>query len=66
MQEPSHQAGTTFRGQCGELCGAGHAEMRAVTLEELASGAESQRLAIRRAGADLAAQRGRCEGGEGR
>jgi|GEM_PF-6717453 len=66
MQEPSPEAGTTFNGQCGELCGAGHPEMLAVTLEELASGAENQRAAIQRAGAELAAQRGRREGGQGR
>ena len=26
---PADKAGTVFRGQCAELCGAGHADMRA-------------------------------------
>ena len=26
---PPDKAGTTFKGQCAELCGSGHADMRA-------------------------------------
>jgi hypothetical protein len=58
-------AGTTFSGWCGELCAAGHADMRAVPLNELASAAEDQRIAIRRASEDLAAQHERREGEAG-
>jgi hypothetical protein len=65
MQEPSPEAGTSFSGQCGELCGAGHPEVRVVTFGELASGAEDQRAAIGRAGADLAGRLGRREGEDG-
>jgi hypothetical protein len=63
MQEPSHEGGTTVGGRYGELCGAGHTEPRAGTLEGLAS--EDQRVAIRPAGADLVRQRERREGKEG-
>ena|SRR5215211_1419382 len=67
---PADEAGTTLSGQCGELCWAGHAdaraEVRAAIPEEFESGAGNRCVAIRRAGADLAAQRGRREGGEGR
>jgi cytochrome c oxidase subunit 2 len=66
---PADQAGATLSGQCAELCGAGHAgmraEVRAATPEEFESWAEDQRAAIRRAGEDLPAQRERREGEEG-
>ena len=55
------QAGTTFTGQCAELCGAGHADMRAkvraVTPEEYRSWADEQRAAIKESGEALAEQR---------
>jgi cytochrome c oxidase subunit II len=58
---PADQAGTRFSGQCAELCGAGHADMRAevlaVTPEEYERWAERQRAGIERAGEDLAEQR---------
>jgi cytochrome c oxidase subunit 2 len=67
---PADQAGATPSGQCAELCGAGHADMRAqvraATPEEFESWAEDQRAAIRRADEDLAARRGRREGEAGR
>jgi cytochrome c oxidase subunit II len=66
---PADQAGTTLSGQCAELCGAGHADMRAevraATPEEFERWAEDQRAAIQRAGEDLPAQRERREGEEG-
>jgi cytochrome c oxidase subunit II len=65
---PAVQAGTTFDGQCAELCGAGHADMRAevraVTPERFEAWAEQQRAAIEEAGEDLAEQRERGEGSE--
>ena len=66
---PADQAGATLSGQCAELCGAGHADVRAkeraVTPEEFESWDEDQRAAIRRADEDLAARRGRREGEAG-
>jgi cytochrome c oxidase subunit 2 len=65
---PPDQAGTTFRGQCAELCGEGHADMRAevaaVTPEEYQAWAEQQRNDIEEAGELLAEQRERRQGGE--
>jgi cytochrome c oxidase subunit 2 len=62
---PGKFAGTTFTGQCAELCGAGHADMRAevraVTPDEFEAWTERQRTAIRQAGEDLARQRERRE-----
>jgi cytochrome c oxidase subunit II len=53
--------GTVFDGQCAELCGAGHADMRAevraVTPEQYETWAEEQRTAIEEAGEALAEQR---------
>jgi cytochrome c oxidase subunit 2 len=63
---PADQAGTTFKGQCAELCGAGHADMRAavraVTPEEYQAWAEQQADDIEESGKLLAEQR---EGREG-
>jgi cytochrome c oxidase subunit II len=63
---PADQAGTTFDGQCAELCGAGHADMRnavrAVTPEEYEAWAESQADAIEESGELLSEQRERREG----
>jgi cytochrome c oxidase subunit II len=63
---PADQAGTTFDGQCAELCGAGHADMRAevraVTPGDYQDWAERQARAIEGAGELLAEQRERREG----
>ena len=52
-----------YRGQCAELCGANHADMRAevraVTPDEFVSWAQQQRADIEAAGEDLAEQRER-------
>jgi cytochrome c oxidase subunit 2 len=64
---PSDQAGTTFRGQCAELCGDGHADMRAavraVTPEQYRQWADEQAAAIEDAEKALAEQRKRRKGG---
>jgi cytochrome c oxidase subunit 2 len=64
------EEGTVFTGQCAELCGAGHADMRAevkaVTAEQYEQWAEEQRAAIQEAGEALAEQREQLESeGEG-
>jgi cytochrome c oxidase subunit II len=63
---PADQAGTVFKGQCAELCGAGHADMRAavraVTPEQYQSWAERQADDIDEAGKLLAEQRKGREG----
>jgi cytochrome c oxidase subunit 2 len=57
-----------YRGQCAELCGAGHADMRAevraVTPEEFEAWAERQRADIKEAREALAQQREQFEGRE--
>jgi cytochrome c oxidase subunit II len=62
------EEGTVFDGQCAELCGAGHADMRAevraVTPDQYEEWAEEQRSAIEEAGQALAEQREQREGGE--
>jgi cytochrome c oxidase subunit II len=62
---PSEHAGTNFTGQCAELCGANHADMRAevraVTPEQFEAWTEEQRAAIQDAGEALAEQRKRRE-----
>ena len=67
---PPDKAGTVFDGQCAELCGAGHADMRAevraVTPEQYQSWAERQAQDIQEAGELLAEQREAGEGEEGR
>jgi cytochrome c oxidase subunit II len=59
----------TYTGQCAELCGAGHADMRAVvravTPAEYEAWAERQRADIREAQEALAEQRPQFEGEEG-
>jgi cytochrome c oxidase subunit 2 len=61
--------GTTFSGQCAELCGAGHADMRAevkaVTPDQYETWAEDTRAAIEEAGEALAEQREQRQGEEG-
>jgi len=63
---PADQAGTTFRGQCAELCGFGHADMRAavkaVTPEQYQAWAEQQADDIEQSGKLLAEQRKGREG----
>jgi cytochrome c oxidase subunit 2 len=63
---PADQAGTTFIGQCAELCGAGHADMRAevraVTPAQFESWADQQATDIEDAGEGLAEQRKQREG----
>jgi cytochrome c oxidase subunit 2 len=63
---PAEKAGQVFDGQCAELCGAGHADMRAevraVTPDQFEEWAEQQRADIREAGEELAAQREQGEG----
>jgi cytochrome c oxidase subunit 2 len=58
---PGKLAGTTFRGQCAELCGANHADMRAavraVTPDEFEDWTQAQRDSIRAAQVDLAEER---------
>jgi cytochrome c oxidase subunit 2 len=65
---PASKAGQEFYGQCAELCGIGHADMRAtvraVTPDEFEDWAERQREGIREAGEALAEQRERREGQE--
>ena len=65
---PASKAGEEFYGQCAELCGIGHADMRAtvraVTPDEFEDWAERQREGIREAGEALAEQRERREGQE--
>ena len=64
----SFEAGTVFDGQCAELCGAGHADMRAevraVTPDQFEAWADEQRDAIQEAGEALAEQREQREGEE--
>jgi cytochrome c oxidase subunit II len=58
-----------YSGQCAELCGAGHADMRAevraVTPDEFEQWAEQTRADIQEAGEELAAQREQRGEGEG-
>ena len=60
---PAERAGETFTGQCAELCGPNHADMRAqvraVTPEAFERWATQRREGIRSAAEDLAAQRQR-------
>src|SRR5215211_2223170 len=64
---PADQAGRTFRGQCAELCGEGHADMRAevqaLKPADYEHWADRQRADIQQAGELLAKQRERREGG---
>jgi cytochrome c oxidase subunit II len=58
---PGRLAGNTFDGQCAELCGANHADMRAevraVTPDEFEDWTQQQREAIQAAREDLAEER---------
>jgi cytochrome c oxidase subunit 2 len=60
----------TYRGQCAELCGSGHADMRArvvaVSPEDFQTWADAKRDEIQQAGEELAAQRKQGEGVEGK
>jgi cytochrome c oxidase subunit II len=63
---PADQAGTTYEGQCAELCGFNHADMRAavkaVSPEEYEAWAERQASDIEESGKLLAEQRKGREG----
>jgi cytochrome c oxidase subunit 2 len=65
---PARHEGKTFGGQCAELCGANHADMRAevqaVSPDDFESWAEEQRAAIEEAGTALSEQREQREGEE--
>jgi cytochrome c oxidase subunit 2 len=67
---PPDKEGATFKGQCAELCGSGHADMRAqvraVSPEDYQAWAEQQADDIEESGKLLAAQRKRGEGQEGK
>ena len=58
---PADKAGTTFKGQCAELCGFNHADMRAavraVTPDQYKAWYEKQATDIAAAGTALSAQR---------
>jgi cytochrome c oxidase subunit II len=62
---PASKAGRVFDGQCAELCGEGHADMRAevraVTPEQFEAWADRRRADIKAAGEDLGKQRKRRE-----
>jgi cytochrome c oxidase subunit II len=64
---PARHAGTIFTGQCAELCGANHADMRAevkaVTPEQFQAWTERQRRAISDAAKALAQQRKQRDSG---
>ena len=63
---PADKAGTTFTGQCAELCGPGHADMRAevkaVTPDEYEAWAQQRADDIEAAGKALGEQRKAGEG----
>jgi cytochrome c oxidase subunit II len=63
---PADKAGTTFRGQCAELCGPGHADMRAevkaVTPDQYEAWAQQRAEDIVAAGVALSEQRKSGEG----
>jgi cytochrome c oxidase subunit 2 len=65
---PGKYAGTTFRGQCAELCGRNHANMvaqvRAVTPDQFEAWLDRQRNAIKQADAAAQRQRQRVERGQ--
>jgi cytochrome c oxidase subunit 2 len=65
---PGKLAGTTFTGQCAELCGRNHANMvaqvRAMTPENYEAWQDRQRAAIRRADQAAARQRQRVDKGQ--
>jgi cytochrome c oxidase subunit 2 len=65
---PGKLAGTTFRGQCAELCGRNHANMiamvQAVTPDQYQAWLQRQRNAIRQADAAAQRQRQRVERGQ--
>jgi cytochrome c oxidase subunit II len=60
----------TYRGQCAELCGSGHADMRAKVVamspDDYQAWADNKRKEIQHAGEDLSAQRKQGEGNEGK
>ena len=58
VQDPARQGGTVYKGQCAELCGANHADMRAA-VQGRARPSEYQRWAERQS-ADIEARRTSC------
>jgi cytochrome c oxidase subunit 2 len=65
---PEDKAGTTFRGQCAELCGRNHANMvayvKAVTPSEFEAWLEDKRQTIKAANDAAAEQRKQVDAGE--
>jgi cytochrome c oxidase subunit II len=65
---PGKLAGTTFRGQCAELCGRNHANMiayvRALSPDDYEAWLDRQRNAIKQADQAAARQRGRVDKGQ--
>ena len=68
FQIPADKAGTTFRGQCAELCGRGHANMianvRAVTPSEFEAWFEAKKTQIKASNDAAAEQRKQVDAGE--
>jgi cytochrome c oxidase subunit II len=65
---PADKAGETFRGQCGELCGRGHANMiarvKAVTPSEFEAWLESKKAQIKASNDAAAEQRKQVDAGQ--
>jgi cytochrome c oxidase subunit 2 len=65
---PSDKAGTTFRGQCAELCGRGHANMiatvKAVTPSEFEAWLEAKKTQIKESNDAAAQQRKQVDAGQ--
>jgi cytochrome c oxidase subunit II len=65
---PSDKAGTTFRGQCAELCGRGHANMiasvKAVTPSEFEAWLDSKKTQIKQSNDAAAQQRKQVDAGQ--
>jgi cytochrome c oxidase subunit 2 len=65
---PADKAGTTFRGQCAELCGRGHANMiatvKAVTPSEFEAWLEAKKTQIKASNDAAAAQRKKVDAGQ--
>ena len=68
LKVPGKLAGTTFRGQCAELCGRNHANMiayvRALSPDDYEAWLDRQRNVIKQADQAAARQRGRVDRGQ--
>jgi len=68
LKVPGKLAGTTFRGQCAELCGRNHANMiayvRALSPDDYEAWLDRQRNATKQADQAAARQRGRVDKGQ--